>query len=368
MKNNYPIKLLQLIALLAIAASSCKKSSTPAPTPASDAKPVTIGLFETDSTNVDRILIPISKIGTQKVIYNPIFDTGSTGLTMDADGIVPASMFTSASGFNISPGDSLVTPNGITITSHKFTMQYGNQLSSTTEYGNLAYASITIPDEAGNGVTIKRVPMFLYYKIIDQDNNKYPAHSGDIFGVGPGVSFSNSSIASPLSYYSPGTGLTNGFKLATLVAADFVSGKPAYVESLLTLGLTSADLNSSGFIMHPLSIADVGGYSPDIPGTITYEGKTDTTQLLFDTGTPMLTIIEDKKAASIGPLPENTVVTVKTFKGFTYTYTATGTNNFTELQNPLNTGDFRSIFSIYFFADNEFLTDYAGHQIGLKNN
>jgi len=362
MKNKYPVKILQLVAVLAIAASSCKKSSTPAPVV--DAKPVTIGLFELTNSGNSRIFIPISKIGTQTVNYDEIFDTGSTGFTIDAAGIVPASMITST-GFNITAGDSIVT-GGITITSHTSTMSYGNKTSSTTEYGNLAYASITIPDEAGSGVTIKRVPMFLYYKIVDQNNKSLTAHSGDIFGVGPGVSYTNSSIASPLSYYSPGTGLTNGFKLATLVSADFTSGG-TYVEGLLTLGLTSADLNSSGFIMHPLSITNPGGYSPDIPGTITYGGNTISAQLLFDTGTPSVTIIEDK-TASIGELPQNTVVTVTTNKGFTYTYTTTDTNNLTEVQNPNNTGDFRSIFSIDFFVENEFLTNYAGHQIGLKNN
>jgi hypothetical protein len=377
MKNNNPVKLLQLIAVLAIAASSCKKDHTPAP--AGDAKPVTIGLFETDTTQVNngtlavdnRILIPISKIGTQTVVYNPIFDTGSTGLTIYAGGVVPVNMFSPTDGFNIASGDSLVTPNGITITSHASTMSYGNAQGSTTEYGNLAYASITIANQTSSGitgVTIKRVPIFLFYKIEDQNNKIITAsHGFDIFGVGPGVSYTNSSIASPLSYYSPGTGLTNGFKLATLVAANFINGKGVYVESLLTLGLTSADLNSSGFIMHPLSIIDQSGYSPDIPGTITYNGTTISATLLFDTGTPSITIIE--KPASISPLlPENTVVTVKTNKGFTYTYTTTSTNNFTEVQNPQNTRDNRSIFSIDFFEDNEFLTDYAGHQIGLKNN
>jgi len=376
MKNKYPVKLLQLIAVLAIAAASCKKNSTPAPVV--DAKPVTVGLFEYDTTRTtngvltvyNRILIPISKIGTQTVVYNPFFDTGSTGLTLYAGGIVPTSMFSPTDGFNIASGDSLVTSNGIVITSHASTMSYGNAQGSTTEYGNLAYASITIPTQNGNSsVTIKRVPIFLFYKIEDQNNNIIPAsHGYDIFGVGPGVSITNSSIASPLSYNSPGTGLTKGFKLATLVAADFISGKGVYEENILTLGLTAADLNSSGFIMHPLTNAGLGGYSPDIAGTIAYEGKTINTELLFDTGTPMLSIIEDKTANAIGNLPNNTVVTVTTFKGFTYTYTATSTNNFTEVLNPLATLDNRSIFSINFFEDNEFLTDYAGHQIGLKNN
>jgi hypothetical protein len=368
MKNKYPVKLLQLIAVLTIAASSCKKSSTPAPVV--DAKPVTIGLFEYASSVDNRIFIPISKVGTQTVVYNPIFDTGSTGLTMSAADIVPTSDIT-ASGFNIAAGDSLVLANGIVITSQASTMSYGNAQSSTTEYGNVAYASITIPDEAGNGVTIKRVPFFLFYKVVDQDNNilKDSPHQYDIFGVGPGVSYTNSAIASPLSYYSPGTGLIKGFKLATLISGGFVGGKGTYEEGLLTLGLTSADLNSSGFIMHPLTFANLGGYSPDIPGTITYEGNTISAQLLFDTGTPQVTIIEDKAAQSIiGNLPVNTVVTVTTNKGFTYTYTTNNTNSLTSVKNPQDTQDNRSIFSINFFVDNEFLTDYSSHQIGLKNN
>jgi len=365
MKNNYPLLSLQFIAVLVIAFafSSCKKSSTPKPVV--DATPVTLGLFEYASDASKRIFIPISAVGTKTVNYDLIFDSGSTGLTIDANGIIPDSLIT-PSGFNFT-GDSLVTKNGITITSHKSTMAYGNAISSTTEYGNLAYASITIPNEGSSGVTIKRVAMFLYYKIVDQNNKALAHHSGDIFGVGPGVSYTNSSIASPLSYYSPGTGLTNGFKLATLNSGDFTTS-PVYVGSLLTLGLTQADLTSSGFIMHPLSISNPGGYSPDIPGTITYNGNTISAQLLFDTGTPQLSIIEDKAASSLGQLPAQTVVTVATNKGFTYTYTTTNTANLTEVENPKNTQDFRSIFSIDFFIDNEFLTDYTNHQIGLKNN
>jgi len=360
---------MQLIIVVATAATSCKKNS-PTPAPIVDAKPVTIGLFEYASSGDSRIFIPISKVGTQTVQINPVFDTGSTGLTMYAsDDIVPASDITT-SGFNIAAGDSIVLTNGIVITSQTATMSYGNSISSTTEYGNLAYASITIPDEAGNGVTIKRVPMFLYYKILDQDNKSITAsHGYDIFGVGPGVSYSNSSIASPLSYYSPGTGLTKGFKLATLISGGFVGGNGTYEEGLLTLGLTQADLNSSGFIMHQLSMGNIGGYSPDIPGTITYNGNTINATLLFDTGTPQYTIIEDKTASSVvGKLPANTLVTVKTNQGFTYSYNTSSADNLTEVQNPVNTNDPRSIFSIDFFENNEFLTDYAGHRIGLKNN
>jgi hypothetical protein len=71
---------------------------------------------------------------------------------------------------------------------------------------------------------------------------------------------------------------------------------------------------------------------------------------------------------STGQLPANTQVTVTTNMGFTYTYTTTSTTNLTQVENPNATGDYRTIFGIDFFMDNEYLTDYANHQIGLKNN
>jgi len=94
MKNNYNSILLQLTAMLLLALSSCKKDSTPVPAPAivKDATPVTIGLFEYGNSTDNRIFIPISKIGTKTVNYDEIFDSGSTGLTIDAKDIVPDNM------------------------------------------------------------------------------------------------------------------------------------------------------------------------------------------------------------------------------------------------------------------------------------
>jgi hypothetical protein len=359
---------MQLTAVLIVALSSCKKDSTPQKTTVKDGTPVSLGLFESKNDGISRIQIPISKVGTKTVNYDPIFDTGSTGLTIGTKGVIDSSLVT-ANGINI-VGDSVIS-NGVTITSTTSTMEYGDATNSTTEYGNLAYASITIPNEGSAGITIKRVPIFLYYKIVEKTNGKITntligSHSADIFGVGPGVSYTNSTIASPLSYYSPGGDLTIGFKLTVLNSADFTTS-PTYVPNLLTVGLTQADLTSSGFIMHPLTFASQGGYSPDIPGTITYNNKTIAAVLLFDTGTPQVTIIEDKTAA-LTPLPVNTTVTVTTNKGFTYTYVTASANDLTSTQNPNDSGDNRSIFSIDFFVKNEALTDYTNHQIGLKNN
>ena len=326
----------------------------------------TLGLYELQSATNRRVFIPITQVGTQAVSYYSVFDTGSAGMTLDATGILPASMITST-GIQVA-GDS-VNVNGITVTSQEATISYGDATGETQEFGNLAYASITIGDQNGK-ITTRRIPFFLYYKILDLTSNKtLPAHSNDVFGVGPGISFANSSIASPLSYFTTSANITNGFKLATFKNSSF-STNGTYVSGLLTIGLVPNDLSSSsGFIMHPLSYNSQGGYSPDIPSTITYNGKSISGTILFDTGTPSITTVEDSNAdTNVTTLPANSDIKITTKNGFTYQYTTTYNYNLTQVANPSVTEDIRTIFSIDFFISNEYLLNYAAHQIGLKNN
>jgi len=363
MEKKYSGYLLQLISAFCIVllVTSCNKDKRVVP----EGNPVTLPLIEYGSDQAKRIFIPITQLGGQTIKeYYSIFDTGSAGMTIDATDILPASMITS-SGITV-PGDSVLI-NGITVTSRTSTVSFGSKNALTKEYGNLAYASVTIGDQNGS-TTIKRIPFFLYYKIIDQNGKQLPAHSSDIFGVGPGYSYAFNEVLSPLTYIST-TGLTNGFKLAILNGSDFNTTSGVYVPGLLTIGLTQSDLSSqSGFIMHPLNFSQSGGYLPNIPATISYSGKSIQTQILFDTGTPSVTIIEDQTANSIGNLPSNTLVTLTTNEGFKYQYTTNSTSTLTAVENPNTTGDFRTIYSIAFFIQNEYLTDYTNHQIGLKNN
>ncbi len=308
----------------------------------------------------------ISKVGTRNVTYPLVFDTGSAGMTIDAAGILPASMITS-NGITV-PGDS-ITVNGITVTPEEAVIAFGNAQNEIQEYGNLAYTTVTVGDRNGN-VTTSRIPIFLYYKIVDtQTGKKQPAHSNDVFGVGPGVSFANNAIGSPLSYFRSSAGAISGFKLATFASSGF-SANGTYVSGLLTIGLVPGDIaSSSGFVMHPLTFSLQGGYSPDVPATISYNGQNIAATILFDTGTPAISIIANNAApGNISSLPDNTDVTLTTNNGFTYSYTTGSANNLTQVALPSFTGDPRTIFSIDFFTENEFLLDYKDHRIGLKNN
>jgi hypothetical protein len=362
MGSNMKNELLWLCCwtTLIMVAESCSKKSEPQPAVNS----TTIGLYEYGTDSGKRVFVPITKVGTLALNYFSAFDTGSSGMTLDAHGVVPASMITST-GLQFT-GDSTVV-NGITITSAIGTISYGNQQNLTVEYGNLAYAPVTIGDQSGKA-NAARVPIFLYYKVVTNNVEVNVNHSLDVFGVGPGTSYASSSIPSPLIYFNSSPSLTSGFRLAVLPSAYF-TGTGTYVADLLTIGLSSNDLTSSGFIMHPLQAGNVGGYSPNIPATITYSGQTIEAEVLFDTGTPLISTISNKLATtSTGQLAPNTTVTIVTNKGFRYSYITTSTTNLTAVQNPNVTGDSRTIFGIDFFMYNEILTDYVHHEIGLKNN
>jgi hypothetical protein len=358
-----------IVLLSAFLLASCKKDKkdTPAPVITNFA---TIGLYEYAAVNGTatnrRVFIPITTVGNVQTAYLSVFDTGSTGMTMDANGLIPSSAIT-ANGITVA-GDSTVY-NGITVTSQTAIISYGGVGSLTQEYGNLAYATVTIGDQNGK-VTTGRIPFFLYYKTVNQTTGQtLPAHSNDVFGVGPGTSYSSSAIASPLSYFTLPSNLTNGFKLAMFNSSSFSTTTPTYVAGLLSIGLTPNDVSSSGFIMHPQVYFNVGGYSPNIVGTITYNGTSVAATIMFDTGTPNITILENPNAASnVTTLPANSSVTISTSRGFSYSYTTSSTYNSTQVDNPSYSQDTRSIFSIDFFLSNEYLLDYTNHYIGLKNN
>jgi len=371
MEKNYSKILNKILTLLVLSlfATSCKKDTQVKPddTNNNPTNYATLGLYEQiNSTGARRIFIACPKLGdvTTKN-YGLVFDTGSTGMTIDAADIIPASMITD-NGFQFT-GDTVLI-NGITITSQKAVLSYGGVDGAISEYGNLAYAKVTIGDGHGNVVT-PRIPFFLYYKVVDLSTGKQlSAHSADVFGVAPGTAATSRNIGSPLSYFKLAGNVTSGFRLAKLNSTNFLTSA-TYTDNLLYIGLTPDDLNSSGFVMHSLGYNAISGYSPNIPSTITYNGKTVSGTILFDTGTPQVHILEDPTAASnSAQLPNNSTVSITTKDGFAYQYTTASNLNLTQVENPSYSKDNRTVFSIDFFLSNEYLLDYTNHRIGLKNN
>ena len=376
MKNNYYRREVSfiIVSIVLLGLASCKKDhSNPKPVVV-DATPVKLGMFEAADSGIYKLLfMPISKVGTQAQLNDDaIFDTGSGGLVLDADGIIPADMIT-PSGF-VFTGDSTVV-NGVTITNQTYSVEYGvDNATMTKVYGNLAYAAVTI-GTAANNIVIKRVPFFLYYKGIDVDGKVAVAHAFDILGVAPEYdhTFPNGvSLTSPFNFYDPGTGLTKGFKMAALGTSHFSKSNSfeyEYVPGVVTVGLTAADVSSTDFVMHQLNLYGSDGYLPIVPATIIYNGKSITGNVLFDTGTEPYSYIQDRTLnGNAQQLPAKSTVSVATNLGFSYAYTTSDTENLTYVENPKSSGGNITVFGLEFFLNNEYMMNYSSHIMGLKNN
>jgi hypothetical protein len=373
MKKKYFLKNLAFVAglFLLLIAASCKKDNstvTKTQNTISGATPTKLGLYEADSGEYKQLIIGIEKVGTQTVKDYEVFDTGSGGMVIDADGILPASMITN-NGF-VFAGDSTVV-NGVTVTKYTLTLTYGaNDSTLNRVHGNLAYAPVTIGDANGT-VVIKRLPFFIYYEAVSGKGKKLPPHDFDTFGVSSEyIVFSdNKHISSPFSYFDPGTGLVKGFKLAALGTSNFSIGG-TYVPGLVTLGLTSADLSSSsGFVLNQLLFYPDAGYLPTLPSTVTYNGSSFNTDVLFDTGTGGYNYIEDPKISVFETLvPSGSPLSIVTNSGFTWDYTTAKSEYLTYLESPSLSGAQFSVLSIESFITNEYLLDYTDNKLGLKNN
>lgn len=375
MMQTFSLKIfLRLSAVLLIfTIVSCSKDSknphTNTGTTPTQATPTKFGLYEADSSIYKLVYTFVSKIGTKDVSsadYDLLFDTGSGGLVIDAHGIIPGSMI-SSTGISFS-GDSTVV-NGITIYNQKSTISYGDDANTTDNvYGYLAYAPVTLGDANGN-ITIKRLPFFLYYKAADTKGNVFADHEFDVLGVSPqyDVTFPNNAyITSPFAYFNPGEGLLKGFKMDALGTNKF-SLNGTYVPGAVTLGLTSSDLSS--FTMHQLTYYPGEGYAPIIPVSLTYNGKTITTNMIFDTGTEPYSYIQDSSAGSSAILlPGNTSVSLTTTPGgFSYSYATSASENLTYVENPAQSQSNVSVMSLEFFLNNGFMLDYYDHKLGLKS-
>jgi hypothetical protein len=370
MKKNYHLKKLLFISgsILLLFVASCKKDKNNGTT-TTTATPKKIGFYEVDSSIYKILLMNISKIGTQSTDFDLIYDTGSGGMVIDANGVLPASMITST-GFNFT-GDSTIV-DGITITNQTSIIEYGDDNATTSKvYGNLAYAPVTIGDANGN-ISVKRLPIFIYWKATDANGTIQPAHDFDVFGVSSeyDITFSNGAfITSPFSYYDPGTGLTKGFKMDALGTTNF-SEQGTYVPAI-TLGLTTADLTTNGYAILPLQFYSGEGYLPIFPATLAYGNNAAfNSYVLFDTGTEPFTYLQDP-TAGVNPvlLSSGTKVSISVpSKGFNYSYTISAGDNLTYVENPTNSGSVVSVVSLSFFENNSYLLDFQNNQLGLKSN
>jgi hypothetical protein len=394
--------------VLSVSLTACGGSSGPAsastssspPTPETTINsPTVINLYPHQSaTEAPIFTVMVTSVGSVPVHMPLGFDTGSAGVTLDAQSIFPASMVDD-SGFVFPAGQASITYNGITVTNVQGTRSYGT-LNQTVEHGNLGFATLTFGDAAGQVMT-QTMPVFLFYSVDYVTGNGYmtpvwqgwfgvATTDGDIavagsieptggYGACTAQSTSTCYVVSAMKYIDYGNQVNAGFMLSPTPAfptCDITSSGSCAPQGVLTVGL-NAEIES-GFSTSPLTCppngyvgpADIGGYPVcqktinDV--TIAASGAstgTYTGGAIFDTGTAYVYLSTPTGSSFPDIVAPGSTVSLTTPSGFTYSYTSgTGTANTVVAVGAAG----NSIIGVQYFTTNYFLLDFKSSLIGWK--
>jgi hypothetical protein len=365
-------------------------------------KPVALNLYPNQSsTNVPRITVMVTSVGSALVDIPAVFDTGSAGVTLYAPNIFPANMVT-ATGFVFPAGQASLTYNGITVTNQQGTRTYGTT-DLRAQNGNLGFATLTFGDAQGK-LTTTVTPVFFYYSVTDVTTGQVIDTSGSlqlgIFGVAstsgeivvtgttePAGGFpacatdtiGSCYTVSPLKYLQYAAGVHAGFMLApaTIQTCDIDSAGSCPPEPILTVGLDTA--LESGFSTLPLPCPPNGYVGPaSIAGYLVCQKTTDNVTIMlsggatgsitggavFDTGTSNMQIAVPEAGSFPAAVPLGASVLVTTPSGFTYSYVNTGFDPSYTVVNSGFTGS--SIVGIGYFTTNWFFIDFTSSLTGWK--
>lgn len=356
-------------------------------------QPMTLSIYSADTTsnNPARLYILVTGVGSHRVRLPLAFDTGSSGVTLNALALFPSSMVTS-SGFIFPPGQSKFSYDGITVTNQNGTRVYGSPTTGRTEVGNLGFATVTFGDQYGMATT-QTIPVFLYYAVrFNSDGSIASAQQQQgWFGVGDTPNLVNLSpsggtaislpacspqtsgscyVFSPLEYLNYSSGVDAGFILAPTPLQNcnisVVDSCPP--SRTLQIGLTLT--KQSAFVLSPLSCNWLNSYigptlnlgylacHPQIQNsTISLDtGSQFIGAVWFDTGTPYFAINVPPGVVFPTSVMARTRVTFATPGGFTYSVVA-GTD--LDLVTVLPDSTFPTVIGLPYFTTNSFLLDYS---------
>jgi hypothetical protein len=360
-------------------------------------QPTALDLYP--SQDNDRLYVMVTSVGNQSASLPVVFDTGSSGVALNALAIFPSSIVTS-SGFVIPAGQESITYNGVTVTNLVGTRPYGGS-QGTTEHGNLGFAQVSFGDSSGQ-LTTAIMPVFFYYSIEETATGEpqAPQHKQGWFGANGAAdkiyattpvegapnslpcsmsSQADCYLVSALKYLYYAPPCHAGFMLTPfpLQPCDIAVADSCLPAPMLTVGLN--DELESGFSQVTLTCPQ-GDYSgPDIivglevcadqvpfttvsvtlprqpPVTVTLNQS-----VLFDSGNPAADI-EDESGNLPSPLPSNTSVEVIPPSGFTYSYEAQESGVTKTTVGNASTG-----FGIYYFTQHSFFIDFTSNVEGWK--
>jgi hypothetical protein len=255
--------------------------------------------------NIRLVHVRVLSLGNRKVDFPVLFDTGSAGMTIDCNLVLPWKLCT-PEGIKI---DKELELDGIRVTTRQIVSQYGTY----DEYGNLAYARVSFGD-ARHPVTTSEMPVLIRYKQVRRATGEVvggPLWPRGIIGVSPLGAQAEGLLHSPMDYIDVPDGLTRGFYLTPL-GEVWVTCMNEFDEcpsvDALHIGIDAP--TQAGFEMAPLGASRSAHYVGFVDACLTWFEHKSCAPTLYDTGNSTIAIPGAPRKGSAMALSTDTWVTL----------------------------------------------------------
>jgi hypothetical protein len=307
--------------------------------------------------NIRMLYMRVLALGDHAVDVPLLFDTGSAGVTIACETVLPA-QYCSADGIKIKKNLDL---DGLTVTTQRIVSQYGTY----DEYGNLAFARIRFGSEASSVTTSETVPLLIRYKQVRRATGEVvggPLWPKGIFGVSPIGAQAGGLLHSPIEAIDVPPDLHRGYRLSPIGAAWSIctnEQRNCPEVAALSLGVDEAARNS--FTLAKLGKVKSDHYAPFVEACVRWGDHKVCRPAIYDTGNSTIAIAGKAPAGSGPSLPIGTDVSV-TGPGGDAWHFATQYQPEVEFVPHMDT----HLIGIRYFETNSLLVDLDTQEIGIR--
>jgi hypothetical protein len=308
--------------------------------------------------NIRMLYVRLLKLGAKRVNQPLLFDTGSSGVTIDCKVALPSELC-SPDGIRI---DKDTEVNGIVVTTEKVIAIYG----SYTEYGHIAKARLTFGDTARPAETSEAIAVLIRYKKVRNSDGKIvggPLWPLGIFGVSPlGGIGPNESIRSPIDAVALGGNVHRGYRLDPIGRRWKVcTNERGDCPTTPSLHVGLSDQDKDGYQLWKLTRANPAYNFPTLDTCINWQISKICEPTLFDTANSTIMIGGSVSNEAGASLPKGSKVSVDITNGDTWRFQAEYRPE-VEFVHSLD----HHIVGIRYFEKNSFLVDLDAGEIGLR--
>lgn len=307
--------------------------------------------------NIRMLYVRLLALGDHKVDVPLLFDTGSVGITVQCDAVLPA-RYCSTDGIRINAPLEL---DGLTVTTKKAVAQYGTY----DEYGNVAYAKIGFGAPEHLISTSEQIPLLIRYKQVRRATGEIvggPLWPKGMFGVSPIGTMAGGLLRSPMGLIDVPAGQHKGYRLSPVGTAwRTCTNEAGDCPEVAALHVGINQAAKKDFTLAKLKKLPSDHYFPFVNSCVAWQQEKVCRPTIYDTGNSTIMIAGQPPKGTEAPLPIGTEVVVDGLGASDWRFTV-------QYQPEVEFAPHMDInlIGIRYFETNSLLVDLDTQEIGVR--